>query len=109
MKLTRLLHLDSEADFAAALRTELAEQAQELPLQQGASEGGYCDATELQVTLLHNEQDEHYLYTRIGVFFTEIVANCSCGDEPMHKPAYCEMLLHIDRTTGETTARVMAD
>jgi len=80
-----------------------------LPLDKGASEGGYCDPADLEVTVLGIKQDDHYLHARIGVFFTEIVANCSCGDEPVNKPAYCEMMLSIDRATGVATANVTGD
>ncbi|MDR9436481.1 MAG: hypothetical protein RI563_06350 [Thiohalophilus sp.] len=80
-----------------------------LPLDQGTGEGGYSDATDLQVTVLGIDQDDRMLHARIGVFFTEIVANCSCGDEPERKPAYCRMQLSIDRSTGAATASVIAD
>jgi hypothetical protein len=78
-----------------------------LPLHKGANEGGYCDASNLEVTILSLEQNAQVIRAMIGVFFTEVVANCSCGDEPLEKPAYCEMLLNIDRTTAETDVHVV--
>jgi len=80
-----------------------------LPLDQGTREGGYSDPQGLEVTVLGIQENKASLQVRIGVFFTEIVANCSCGDEPMEKPAYCQMSLMIDRNSGETTASVISD
>lgn len=93
-----------------ALKQELESGAgAALPLEKGATEGGYCDPANLEVTVLGVEQNETTLQARIGVFFTEIVANCSCGDEPVEKPAYCQMTLTIDRDTGETVVSVNPD
>lgn len=109
----KLLHTIEEYDPETLIRTLKRELESgvgaNLPLDKGASEGGYCDPTDLEVTVLGIKQDNHYLHARIGVFFTEIVANCSCGDEPTNKPAYCEMLLSIDRATGAATANVIGD
>ena len=110
LKLSHTIEQDDFDILKRVLKQELESGAgAHLPLEQGTVEGGYTDATDLQVTVLDIEQDEQLLGARIGVFFTEIVANCSCGDEPLHKPAYCQMRLSIDRTTGETTASVMMD
>jgi len=109
----KLPHTIAQHDFDTLFRTLKRELESgggaSLPLEQGTSEGGYSDAADLQVTVLGIDQDDQMLYARIGVFFTEIVANCSCGDEPVHTPAYCRMQLSIDRTTGLATASVMAD
>lgn len=109
----KLSHTVEQHDFdilKQVLKRELeSEVGAHLPLDQGTTEGGYSDASELSVTVLGIDQDGHLLYARIGVFFTEIVANCSCGDEPLHKPAYCQMQLCIDRSTGMASARVMTD
>ncbi|MDZ7662192.1 hypothetical protein [Thiohalophilus sp.] len=109
----KLLHTIEQHDPDALIRTLKRELESgvgaNLPLDQGTGEGGYSDASDLQVTVLGIDQDDQVLHARIGVFFTEIIANCSCGDEPVHKPAYCRMQLSIDRITGATTATVLAD
>ncbi|MFP3873473.1 MAG: hypothetical protein ACLFV1_03375 [Thiohalophilus sp.] len=109
----KLLHTIEQHDPDALIRTLKRELESgvgaNLPLDQGTGEGGYSDARDLQVTVLGIEQDDATVHARIGVFFTEIVANCSCGDEPLHKPAYCEMMLVIDRITGAATAKLLGD
>lgn len=109
----KLLHTIEQHDPDALIRTLKRELESgvgaTLPLDQGTGEGGYSDASNLQVTVLGIDQDDDILHARIGVFFTEIVANCGCGDEPVHKPAYCQMALRIERSTGATTASLIAD
>ena len=36
----------------------------------------------------------------VGVFFTEVLAGCSCGDEPYAERGYCEVQVDIDKRTG---------
>lgn len=90
-----------DAVFAAALKRELtALPAGSLPLDRGTSQGGYVDEHGLLVSVLDAHDDGGALRARIGVFFTEIVASCGCGDEPMAIPAYCELDVRIDRRTA---------
>jgi len=35
-----------------------------------------------------------------GVFFAEVIAGCSCGDEPFDQPGFCELEVRIDKATG---------
>ncbi|MFO8024251.1 hypothetical protein [Thiohalophilus sp.] len=109
----KLLHTIEQHDPDALIRTLKRELESgvgvNLPLDRATSESGYPDAIDLQVSVLGIEQDDRMLHARIGVFFTEIIANCSCGDEPLHKPAFCRMQLSIDRCTGAAVASVMVD
>lgn len=110
LKLLRTIQQQDPGTLLQTLKEELESGVGEsLPLDQATLEGGYCEPKGLEVTVLGIQQNEATLQARIGVFFTEIVANCSCGDEPMEKPAYCQMSLIIDRVSGETTARIIGD
>jgi len=73
-----------------------------LPLDQGVAQGGYVDDSDRAITVLHATEDDACLRANVGVFFTEIVASCGCGDEPMEKNAYCEMQVRIDKASAET-------
>ena len=108
LKLIRTIEEHDPGTLGHILKQELESgTGAGLPLHKGANEGGYCDASNLEVTILSLDQNNRIIRATIGVFFTEIVANCSCGDEPVEKPAYCEMLLNIDRTTAETDVHVV--
>ena len=84
--------------FPAALKRELrALPAGSLPLQRGTAQGGLVDDSDIAVTLLQATEEPAVLRLRIGVFFTEVVGGCSCGDDPVAANAYCELGLEIDR------------
>ena len=70
-----------------------------LPLEKGTSRGGFVDDSDISVTVITVKQAENSMQAKVGVFFTEIIVGCGCGDDPMPENAYCEMLISIDRTT----------
>jgi hypothetical protein len=87
-----------------ALKQELENlPAGTLPLEKGTSRGGFVDDSDISVTVIKVEQNENGIQAKVGVFFTEIIVGCGCGDDPMPENAYCEMLISIDRRTA--TAR----
>lgn len=86
--------------FEKALKHELENlPAGTLPLEKGTNQGGFVDDSDISVTVISVKQDENSIQAKVGVFFTEIIVGCGCGDEPMPENAYCEMLISIDRTT----------
>lgn len=102
IRLTAVLDAWGSATFAAALKQAItALPPGSLPLDQGTSQGGYVDDGGLVVTVLDARGDREAVRARVGVFFTEIVASCGCGDEPMATNAYCELDVRIDCRTAE--------
>jgi hypothetical protein len=86
--------------FEKALKHELENQpAGTLPLEKGTNRGGFVDDSDISVSVINVKQHENSIQARVGVFFTEIIAGCGCGDDPMPENAYCEMLISIDTTT----------
>ena len=79
-----------------------------LPLDQGVTQGGYVDDTDIDVVLLRLADCTTSLQVHFGIFFTEIVACCGCGDDPMRENAYCELQATIDKTTAEAIFRIIA-
>ncbi len=94
-----------EGDTLAVILTDEIKQLsmETLPLQQAVSPGSYVDVQNLGLSLLSRQACDEAVRLRVGVFFTEIVASCGCGDEPMHLNAYCELDISIKRTTAEAT------
>jgi hypothetical protein len=102
-RLSRVRDSWAGPDFATILGDELQALGGEgLPLHLGLNEGGMVDASRLQVTVIRSEADPAVIRATVGLFFTEVVGGCSCGDEPEAKPVYCEMRVHIDRGSAET-------
>jgi len=72
-----------------------------LPLAGGLSRGGLVDAGDISVTVLNVTDNPQTIEAKVGVFFTEIVGGCSCGDDPSTENAYCELRVGIDKATAE--------
>lgn len=96
------LHAWKSAAFAQTLKHEIQGlESGVLPLDKSVAQGGYVDDSNLSATVLGVTDDECAIHAHIGVFFTEVVASCGCGVEPMPTHAYCEMQVRIDRTTAD--------
>jgi hypothetical protein len=96
--------------FTRTLKNELEHiQAGTLPLDKGVAQGGYVDDSNVTATVLHTDEDVHTIQAKVGIFFTEIVINCGCGDTPMETNAYCVLQVSIDKTTGQAEFEVLQD
>lgn len=94
--------------FGKALKHELENlPAGTLPLEKGTSRGGFVDDSDISVTVINTTQNENGIEAKVGVFFTEIIVGCGCGDEPVPENAYCELLISIDRTTSAAKFEVI--
>ena len=97
-------------DFASALKSDIRSLASGvLPLHAAVTRGGYVDDGNLEVTVLGSDDHGSAIEARVGVFFTEIVINCGCGDDPMEENAYCEMRIRIDKATAAAAFTVLGD
>ena len=86
--------------FAGILKTDILGLADGvLPLHEAAA-GGCIDATDIEITVLDSTDNATEIHVNVGVFFAEIIAGCSCGDEPSASNAYCELRVSIDKATG---------
>lgn len=94
--------------FSPTLKAELeAFEPSSLPLHLGVSQAGMVDDKAITVTVLNSRDAGGIIEAKVGVFFTEIVINCGCGDDPMPINAYCELLISIDKVTAEATITVV--
>ena len=81
-----------------------------LPLQRGVTQAGYVDEqSPISVTVFNGELKDSVIHCKLGVFFTEIVINCGCGDDPMHINSYCDMLVRIHRDSGLAEFSILHD
>ena len=79
-----------------------------LPLLQAASRG-VPDDREIRIMLLDAVDDQDGIQVRVGIFFNEILAGCSCGDQPMSLQSYCELQVDIDKRTAEARFSLLDD
>ena len=80
-----------------------------LPLDQGITQGGFVDDGDITAMVLNATGDDRHIDSEVGVFFTEIVAGCNCGDEPESINVYCKLKLRIDRATAEAKIAFIPD
>ena len=96
-------------DFPTALNAELRARASDLPLDAAATPGSHVEDGTVTITLLACTEQPDRVCVMVGVFFSETVASCGCGDEPFSQPAYCELRIAIDRATAAATVSVVRE
>lgn len=101
-----LLHYPSEA-FKRVLKEEIESCDKKLlALEKGTTQGGYVSDEPITATVLRITDQSDTIQADVGIFFTEIVICCGCGDDPMPVNAYCEMRLLINKQTAEVAIRI---
>lgn len=81
-----------------------------LPLQQGLRATSYVVDKKISAMVLAVSDSEHAVCTKVGIFYTGIVAGCSCADDPTpinEENEYCELRLEIDKATGATSVTLL--
>jgi hypothetical protein len=107
IRLTKALRTWGTHEFTAVLKKEIeAFDAEQLPLQQGLSAGSYALGDKFEAMVISAHEQDGFIRARLGVFYSGIVAGCSCADDPTPvepQPEYCEVQVDIDRKTAEAT------
>jgi len=92
-------------EFTEVLRQEIEQLgAEQLPLQQGLSRSSYVADQPFQVRIIAAREDAGSLRVKAGIFYTGVIAGCSCADDPTpvdEMIEYCVVSLDIDTTTAE--------
>lgn len=81
-----------------------------LPLQEGLCRSSHVTATPFRAVPLAVDHDGSRLRVKSGIFYTGIIAGCSCADDPTpidEQTEYCILQFDIDTTTGDTTVRLI--
>lgn len=77
-----------------------------LPLQQALRVSSHALDDNVSARILAVSELPGMLCVKVGIFFTGIIAGCSCADDPTPIEAqseYCELLLEIDLASAATT------
>ncbi len=110
MQLARAVQAWGRPDFMPELQCALQEQADALPLQQALSVGSHALAAAIAVRLIAAEEMATVLRLRVGIFYSSVIAGCSCADDPTpvdEQPEYCELLIDIERADGRATVALL--
>ena len=96
--------------FVPALKSEIeALPAGSLPLDDATTQGGRVGGEPVTVTVLQTEDAGEAIHARLGVFFTEVVGGCSCGDEAWPLQAHCELQVEIAKADAAARFTLLPD
>ena len=83
-----------------------------LPLQQGLARSSHVTARPFQATPLGAHVEDGRLRAKTGIFYSGIIAGCSCADDPTpidEQTEYCVLQFDLDMTTAEATVTLVED
>ena len=108
--LPRSLSQWGQPGFEHTLKQELqALDLNQLPLQKAVTEGGLVDNSPIEASITKSDADASHINVKAGIFFTELVPSCSCGDEPQAKPVYCDISIIINKASAEAEFTLCQD
>ncbi len=94
-------------EFETILRQETESlDINDLPLQQGLIHGSHALAEKLHIIHLSSNATAQALVVRIGIYYSSVIAGCSCADDPTPIDClseYCVVELCIDNRSACTT------
>ena len=83
-----------------------------LPLQQGLERSSYVSSEPFRVMVRSKGEERGMLHVEAGIFYSGIIAGCSCADDPTPiepQTEYCTVQFTIERDSGETRVSLLAD
>jgi hypothetical protein len=100
-------------EFAERLKQEIEElDATRLPLQQGLATGSHAVDDKLEAMIIGVSGGDGLIHVRAGLFYSGIIAGCSCADDPTpvdEQSEYCEVQFEINTMTAEATVQLLRD
>lgn len=100
-------------EFNDILRQEIeALEGVQLPLQEGLTSSSYALNDRISAMIIAVSDAGTTICAKVGIFYTGIMAGCSCADDPTpitRQHEYCVVQFTIDKTTADTTLLLMED
>lgn len=101
------------SEFKDVLQQEIAQLDSDLlPLQQGLTSSSHVTDRPIQVMILGVGDDADLIRVKAGIFYTGIIAGCSCADDPTpiaEQNEYCVLQFCIDKMSAETTVTLVEE
>lgn len=99
--------------FNETLKQELQQlDPRQLPLQQGLSRTSYATDSPHTAVVLGVDEDARFIRAKVGIFYSGIIAGCSCADDPTpvtEENEFCEVLVEIDKVTADARVTLLDD
>lgn len=113
IQFTRSLAAWKTPAFEDTLKNEIAGlDADVLPLQQGLSQGSYSIDRSISAMVISSQEDADYIRVKTGIFYSSIIAGCSCADDPTpidENTEYCMVQFEISKRTAEVGITLLAE
>lgn len=113
MKLKKITECYRDSNFKSILKLEIqAIDPALLPLQQGLSLSSYVGKSPFSAVILSTTDEPNSIQVKTGIFYTGIIAGCSCSDDPSptdEQNEYCELLFVINKQTAVTAVTLLSD
>ena len=82
IRLDKTLAAWQTSDFEDAFKGEVEQLGvDELPLQQGLSQGSYASDENLRVIVISVAGKQGEIHVKAGIFYTGILPGCACTDD----------------------------
>jgi len=111
IKLPQTVQAFNSPDFKKIAKKEIQNTDPKLlPLQQGLSHSSYATDTAISVIILNFDEEKDTLQIKTGIFYSGIIAGCSCSDDPTpvdEQNEYCELQFEINKKTAETSVKLL--
>ena len=111
MKLSKALQANHSPEFNKTLKNEIQDlDPNLLPLQQGLSLSSYVGKTPFSAVILNISEEADYIKIKVGIFYTGIIAGCSCSDDPSptdEQNEYCDLLFSVNKNTADTEVELL--
>jgi hypothetical protein len=113
IQLTQSLNAWGSPAFESILKREITQLgAARLPLQQGLTTSSIALDDTLDVMLISVAEAAGCLTVKAGIFYSGIIAGCSCADDPTPidlNTEYCVVRVEIDKATAAATVTLLAE
>jgi hypothetical protein len=111
IRLTQTIHAFGTPEFKAVVKNEIQNISPALlPLQQGLSVSSYVGASPFSVIILNVNEEANTILVKAGIFYTGIIAGCSCSDDPSptdEQTEYCELQFAINKKTAGSAVKLL--
>jgi hypothetical protein len=113
IQLTQSLNAWGSPSFDGTVKREIAQLGSGgLPLQQGLTNSSIALDDKLDVMLISVADEAGFLRIKAGIFYSGVIAGCSCADDPTpidRNTEYCLVRVDIDKVTAKATVTLLAE
>ncbi len=112
LKLEKSLAAWGTAEFESVLKRELAQHADELPLQQALTQSSSVAEAPVSVLVQSVSDSGNAIRAKVGIFYEGMIGGCACANDPTPESnytEYCELLLELDKANAAAKVTLLQE